>query len=46
MKKKIFLIALIPFIVLGQSDGGNDTTAKKIADKFIEIGWKAGLNFD
>ena len=37
MKKKIFLIALIPFIVLGQSDGGNVSTAKKIADKFIEI---------
>ena len=34
----------MPLIVLGQSD--DDNTAKKITNKLIEIGLKAGLNFD
>ena len=44
MKKLFFLIALMPLTLLGQNN--NDSTAKKIVNKFIEVGWKAGLNFD
>lgn len=34
----------MPLTLLGQNN--NDSTAKKIVNKFIEVGWKAGLNFD
>jgi len=44
MKKLFFLIVLMPLTLLGQNN--NDSTAKKIVNKFIEVGWKAGLNFD
>ena len=44
MKKLFFLIALMPLALLGQNNNGS--TAKKIVNKFIEVGWKAGLNFD
>jgi len=44
MKKLFFLIALMPLTLLGQNT--NNSTAKKIVNKFIEVGWKAGLNFD
>ena len=44
MKKLFFLIVLMPLTFLGQNN--NDSTAKKIVNKFIEVGWKAGLNFD
>ena len=44
MKKLFFLIVLMPLTLLGQNN--NDSTAKKIVNKFIELGWKAGLNFD
>ena len=44
MKKLFLLIALMPLTLLGQNN--NNSTAKTIVNKFIEVGWKAGLNFD
>ena len=38
-------MSLLPLTILGQNNN-DDSTAKKIVNKFFEIGWKAGLNFD
>ena len=38
-------MTLLPLTILGQNNN-DDSTAKKIVNKFFEIGWKAGLNFD
>jgi len=43
MKKIYLLTFLITTFSFSQND---DNAVKKIASKFIEIGWKAGLNFD
>ena len=45
MKKLFLLMSLLPLTILGQNNN-DDSTAKKIVNKFFEIGWKAGLNFD
>ena len=45
MKKLFLLMTLLPLTILGQNNN-DDSTAKKIVNKFFEIGWKAGLNFD
>ena len=43
MKKTLLLLLFSLTVSYGQN---NNSTVKQVANKLIEIGWKAGLNFD